>query len=187
MTAPRVLIAGIGNIFLGDDAFGVEVAQRMMQRPIPDGVRVIDFGIRGLDLAYSLLEGYPTVILVDAVPRGQPPGTLYVIEPDISSLLSTDDSVEMIDAHSMHPERVLRVAASMGAKFGRVMLLGCEPTPFNSEMDIEMELSLPVRAAVEEAIGMIDSMVNKIFQDERPLVGASAVSLDQGRRQEVSL
>src|SRR5438270_10803156 len=82
MTRPRVLVAGIGNIFLGDDAFGVEVAQRLAQRPLPAGVRVVDFGIRGLDLTYALLDGQDAVILVDATLRGGPPGTLYVIEPE---------------------------------------------------------------------------------------------------------
>src|SRR2546428_8240900 len=82
MTQPRLLVAGVGNIFLGDDAFGVEVAQRLLRRPQPEGVRVVDFGIRGLDLTYALLDGCDVAVLIDAVPRGQPPGTLYVIEPD---------------------------------------------------------------------------------------------------------
>ena len=83
MDRPRVLVAGVGNIFLGDDAFGVEVVQRLARRPLPAEVRVVDFGIRGLDLTYALLDGYETVILVDAAPRGGPPGTLYVLEPDV--------------------------------------------------------------------------------------------------------
>ncbi len=82
MTPPRILIAGIGNIFLGDDAFGSEVARRLAAQPIPDGVRVVDFGIRGFDLAYALIDGYDATILVDATPRGGSPGTLYLIEPD---------------------------------------------------------------------------------------------------------
>src|ERR1700758_4827464 len=79
---PRILVAGVGNIFLGDDAFGVEVVQRLARRALPDGVRVVDFGIRGLDLVYALLDGYETVVLVDAAPRGGSPGTLYVLEPE---------------------------------------------------------------------------------------------------------
>src|SRR5947209_6163179 len=82
MTQPRLLVAGVGNIFLGDDAFGVEVVQRLLRRPQPDGVRVVDFGIRGLDLSYALLDGYEAVILVDAAPRGAPAGTLHVLELD---------------------------------------------------------------------------------------------------------
>ena len=89
MTQPHILIACVGNIFLGDDAFGVEVAQRLMRGGLPDSVRVVDFGIRGLDLTYALLDGYETVILVDATPRGGPPGTLYVLE---LSLDGSDDT-----------------------------------------------------------------------------------------------
>ncbi|MGA2585025.1 MAG: hydrogenase maturation protease [Tepidisphaeraceae bacterium] len=179
MSAPRILIAGIGNIFLGDDAFGVEVAQMMIRRPLPDGVRVVDFGIRGLDLAYALLETIPTVIIVDAVPRGEPPGTLYLIEPDVLSLQGPGESDEMIDAHSMDPMKVLRSAASMGAKFGKVLLIGCEPTPFDAETDMQMELTPPVRNAVDEAIAMIESLVQEILRDERNLAGAGATSRGQ--------
>src|SRR5947209_2000127 len=92
--AGQILVAGVGNIFLGDDAFGVEVAQRLLRRSLPEGVRVVDFGIRGFDLAYALMrddlaEG-GTAILVDALPRGEPPGTLYVIEPDLDALGEPD-------------------------------------------------------------------------------------------------
>jgi len=83
---PRILIAGVGNIFLGDDAFGVEVVQQMAGRTFPPGVRIVDFGIRGLDLTYALLEDYDAAIIVDALPRGQAPGTLYVVEPGNSRL-----------------------------------------------------------------------------------------------------
>ena len=164
MPVPRILIAGIGNIFLGDDAFGVEVVQKMLRRPVPDGVRIVDFGIRGLDLVYSLLEEPAAVILVDAVPRGQPPGTVYLIEPDLSALQTPAGQEEAVEAHSMHPEKVLRIAASMGAKFGKVLLVGCEPTPFDPETDMQMQLSAPVAAAVDEAISLIESQVKEIFQ-----------------------
>src|SRR5437868_14687112 len=82
----RILIACIGNIFLGDDGFGVEVAQRLSSREYPEGVQVVDFGIRGMELAYTLLDDYDTLILVDAVPRGSPAGTLYLIEPDLTGI-----------------------------------------------------------------------------------------------------
>src|SRR5579884_4296763 len=82
----RILIACIGNIFLGDDGFGVEVARRLMHRQYPEGVQVRDFGIRGIDLAYAMLEDYDSLVLVDAVPRGSPPGTLYLIEPDLTGM-----------------------------------------------------------------------------------------------------
>ena len=94
---PRILIAGIGNIFLGDDAFGVEVVRRLSTRKLPQNVRVTDFGIRGYDLAYALLDGYDTTILVDACPRGEPAGTLYVIEPDVTDLGSSEDKQSAVE------------------------------------------------------------------------------------------
>jgi hydrogenase maturation protease len=160
----RILIAGIGNIFLGDDAFGCEVIRKMEQRPWPSQVRVRDFGIRGLDLAYALQEKFELVILVDAVPRGEAPGTVYLIEPDLSVLKSPQREDELIDAHTMHPEKVIRLAVSMGAEFGRILLVGCEPTPFDSEIDMQMELSPPVRAGVDQAISLIQSLVIEILQ-----------------------
>src|SRR5438552_8768464 len=114
MTPARLLIAGIGNVFLGDDAFGVEVAQRLAQRALPEAVRVVDFGIRGLDLTYALLDGYEAVILVDETPRGGPPGTLYVLEPARGAPLEAGEAEVSIEMHSMDPVRVLRLAAAMG-------------------------------------------------------------------------
>src|SRR5580704_14167575 len=114
MSERSVLIAVIGNIFFGDDAFGSEVARRLIDQPWPAGVRVVDFGIRGLDLVYALLDGYKTVILIDAVQRGDgPPGTLYVLEPQLEDL---DTSTQPIEAHTMDPVKVLQTAAAMGAR-----------------------------------------------------------------------
>src|SRR5262249_56961070 len=126
MNRPRVLVAGVGNIFLGDDAFGVEVVRRLGRRPLPDGVRVVDFGIRGLDLTYALLDGHEAVILVDALPRGGEPGTLYVLEPEIGAPLGDAPPVE---GHGMDPVKVLHLAAAMGGQVGRLLLVGCEPAP----------------------------------------------------------
>src|ERR1700682_4414087 len=109
VSAPAILVAGIGNIFLGDDGFGVEVAQRLSQRTFPQGVRVVDFGIRGLDLAYALTDGPQGTILIDAGPRGAAPGTLYVVEPDLTSLHSPNSSPVAVDAHAMNPVNVLRM------------------------------------------------------------------------------
>ncbi|HWG47160.1 MAG TPA: hydrogenase maturation protease [Gemmataceae bacterium] len=164
MHQPRILVAGIGNIFLGDDAFGVEVAQRLAQRPLPEGMRVVDFGIRGLDLAYALLDGYEAVILVDAVPRGEPPGTLYVLE------LARDElpvpAGAMIETHNMDPVKVLRLAEAMGGKMERLLLVGCEPTPVDVYEDMQSGLSDPVEATVEEAIRLIESLVARLLRGE---------------------
>ncbi len=116
-TASRVLIACIGNIFLGDDGFGVEVAQRLQRRRYPEGVQVVDFGIRGLDLAYTLLEEYDTLVLVDAVPRGGQPGTLYLIEPDLTQMNAEQGAQAgraALDTHSMDPVKVLRLCQNAG-------------------------------------------------------------------------
>ncbi len=161
MTRPRILIAGIGNIFLGDDAFGVEVAQRLTRRSLPPEVRVVDFGIRGLDLTYALLDGYEVVVLVDAVPRGGTPGTLYVLEPERDEASEAADAV--IETHNMDPVKVLRLAAAMGGKVDRLLLVGCEPAPDSDYEDMQTGLSDPVRAAVDEAIRLIESLVARLL------------------------
>ena len=114
MTGPSILVAGIGNIFLGDDAFGSEVARRLAQCKLPDEVRVVDFGIRGFDLAYALLDGYEVTVFIDATPRGGEPGTLYTIEPDLNGLDHLDAEGMMVETHGMNPMKVLGMVKSMG-------------------------------------------------------------------------
>ncbi len=157
--ARSVLIAGIGNVFLADDGFGVEVARRLAQRELPAGVKVADFGIRGMDLAYELQEDYDAAILVDAVPRGSEPGTLYVIEPD---LVSTES---VLDAHSMDPVRVLGLARTLGSLPPRVLVLGCEPATGMSLDDEElvMGLSPPVAAAIDKAVEMAETLLEDLL------------------------
>jgi hydrogenase maturation protease len=157
MSAARILIAGIGNIFLGDDAFGVEVARRLAVRPWPPGVRVVDFGIRGLDLTYALLENYDQVILVDAVQRGGKPGALYVIEPQL-------ESAGAMQTHEMAPAKALAAAKALGAALTNVILVGCEPESFGSEEEPQMGLSRAVEAAVEEAVTMIEELAGKSLE-----------------------
>jgi hydrogenase maturation protease len=158
---PTVLVAGIGNIFLGDDAFGVEVVRRLGSRDLPQAVRVADFGIRGFDLAYALQDGYETTILVDACPRGEAPGTLYVIEPDLKGL---DDpgAPQAIEAHAMNPLSVLRMARAMNIEVKNVLVLGCEPETLGGE-EGQMGLSAPVEAAVEEAVKLVESLINNVL------------------------
>jgi hydrogenase maturation protease len=162
MSKPTILIAGIGNIFLGDDAFGVEVAQRLLREPWPPEIRVLDAGIRGLDLVYRLLDGWDAVILIDAIQRGDgPPGTLYLLEPELDADNPADSQIE---AHSMDPARVLRTARSMGAQMRQVFIVGCEPSPLDEHDDglTPLAPSPPVTAAIEPAIQMIHSLVQRI-------------------------
>lgn len=149
---PRILIAGIGNIFLGDDAFGVEVVRRLMQRTWPEGVRVADYSIRGFDLAFALMDEYDAFILIDAVPRGEEPGTLYTIEVDVDAV----EEATSLEAHSLDPLRVLQMVKSMGGRPKRVLLIGCEPEQFGERMG----LSATVEASVEEAVRMAESLIN---------------------------
>ena len=163
MTMPqRILIAGIGNIFLGDDGFGCEVLRRLMGRTWPENVRVVDFGIRGFDLAYALMDGYDVTVLVDATPRGGSPGTLYTIEPDLNELDNLDPHVLMVETHGMNPLKVLGMVKSMGGEFKRILLVGCEPQTFGPE-EGQMGLSEPVEAAVDEAVKVVESLIAKIL------------------------
>jgi hydrogenase maturation protease len=162
---PAILVAGIGNIFLGDDGFGVEVVRRMAGRNLPAGVRVSDFGIRGFDLAYALQDGYETTILVDACPHGQAPGTLYVIEPDLKALDDPDSPQAMVEAHAMNPMSVLRMARAMNIELKNVLLVGCEPETLGGE-EGQMGLSAPVEAAVDDAVKLVDSLVNRILSGD---------------------
>jgi hydrogenase maturation protease len=157
----RVLVAGLGTVFLGDDGFGVEVAARLAALELP-GVHVEDFGIRGMDLAYAL-SAYEVAILVDAVPRGEAPGTLYVIEAAL------DDEAVAVDAHGMDPVKVLALARELGGPLPRVLVVGCEPQNrmTGAEDEVVAELSEPVRAAVDEAARMVRSLVDEILEDER--------------------
>lgn len=161
---PKILVAGIGNIFLGDDAFGSEVAQRLLRLDWPANVRVQDFGIRSFDLTMALVDGYDAVILVDATPRGGAPGTVYTIEPDLSELDGQPPEAAAIDTHGMDPVRVLALARSMGAQLRKVLVVGCEPLPDTVDPDSAgvMGLSEPVNAAVPEAIGTIEILVAQI-------------------------
>ncbi len=165
---PGILIAGIGNIFLGDDAFGCEVTRVLSSREQPEGVRVFDFGIRGFDLTYALLDGPETVILVDATQRGKAPGTVYVIEPELSSLHESD-AEPLVEMHGMDPVKVLHMVRSMGGQFHRVLLVGCEPQSFGSEDEGEgrIGLSRPVEAAVGEAVRLIESLVADILMKDK--------------------
>jgi hydrogenase maturation protease len=161
-TRPRVLVAGVGNIFLGDDGFGVEVARRLADTPLPDGVEVRDFGIRGMDLAYALQEDYEAVVFVDAAPRGERPGTVSLVEPELDL-----DEVEL-DTHGMHPLRVIALARAMGRVPERVLVVACEPARIvdgEHDEDLVGELSAPVAAAVDDAVALVPSIVGRLLDE----------------------
>jgi hydrogenase maturation protease len=160
---PCVLVAGIGNIFLGDDAFGVEVVQHLARRPLSAGVRVVDFGIRGLDLAYALLDPYEAVILVDAMPRGGQHGTLYVLEPELGSTPPQTEGISLMEPHNLDPARVLGLVAALGGRVQRLFVIGCEPAPPGDEADGLAEMTAPVRAAVAEAVVVVESLVARLL------------------------
>lgn len=157
MSARRILIAGIGNVFLGDDGFGVVVAERLRARSLPDGVAVVDFGIRGVDLAFAL-QDYDAAVLIDTVARGGKPGTLYVLEPE------PPPDGTAIEMHAMTPDRVL---AWVGAAAGpaTVRLVGCEPATFGPEGFGQAGLSPAVSAAVDPAIQIIEVVVDELIGD----------------------
>jgi hydrogenase maturation protease len=165
-TSKKILIAGIGNIFLGDDGFGVEVAERLARRPFPGGVRVADFGIRGFDLAYALMEGYEFTILVDAYPGEAAPGSLSVLEVH-ADCLGLPESAAVVEPHAMNPVNVLRLAARMGAKFQKIFLIGCVPATLGPE-EGQMGLSGPVSAAIDDAVELVESLVLQIFRGDWP-------------------
>ncbi|HVF92054.1 MAG TPA: hydrogenase maturation protease [Blastocatellia bacterium] len=164
MAEPRILIACIGNIFLGDDGFGCEVARRLAARELPAEARLVDFGIRGFDLAYALLDGHEVTVFVDAAPRGGEPGTLYLIEPDLDELDALDPRQAMVETHGMNPMKVLCMVKSMGGSFKRIFLVGCEPATLGPD-EGQMGLSEPVEAAVDGAVGMVESLVSRILEE----------------------
>ena len=176
MTPCRILIACVGNIFLGDDAFGVEVARRLAEIKLPDGVRAVDFGIRGLDLAYALARGHEAVILVDAAPLGGKPGTLNVLElsPEDSDVQGEGDGA-LVEAHQLDPVKVLRLARALGDCTSRVYLVGCEPGSIDPSEDFGAELSEPVRAAVSEAVPLIVALVARLLRGEEIESGGETV------------
>jgi hydrogenase maturation protease len=171
---PRVLVAGIGNIFLGDDGFGVEVVRRLAEVELPEWVRVCDYGIRGMHLAYDLVGGeYDLTIMVDATNRGDPPGTGYVIELDTAPPAERPPAdagiaAQFMDAHGMQPDVVLNLVNLLGGEVGRVLLVGCEP----AELDHRMSLSPPVEQAVDGAVAAVVDLIGEYQSDHKtPSIG----------------
>ena len=171
----RALVAGLGNVFESDDGFGVAVAAELARAPLPDGVEVADFGIRGVHLAYQLLEGYDLVVIVDAVARDGAAGTLYVIEhaPDAWRPEPAED-VPMLDAHDLSPDGVLALVPRLGGRLGRVVVVGCEPRRIAPGMG----LSQPVASSVERAARLVLEIVENA--DEGAAAPADQVRIGGG-------
>ena len=167
-TGTRVLVAGIGNVFLGDDGFGPALAERLSRRALPAGVEVVDYGIRGMDLAYALLDGWDAVVLLDASPRGEPPGTLSVIEPHV------DPAARAVETHGMDPVKVLALVQALGGAPPRTLVVACEPvTRMTGEEDeIVAALTEPVRAALDSAellvVELLDQITTPTSEEARP-------------------
>jgi hydrogenase maturation protease len=170
----KLLIAGVGNIFLGDDGFGVEVARRLASAELPAWAHVVDYGIRGMHLAYDLAGGYSSAILIDATSRGGAPGTIYVVEPDLSSPqpMADDDQAlaanPMFNAHGMQPDVVFSMLGMLDAEARHILVVGCEP----ASVDYGIGLSDPVAAAVDDAVKVVLDLVSGAAEsgDEHRLV-----------------
>jgi hydrogenase maturation protease len=156
----RLLIAGVGNIFLGDDGFGVEVVRRLTDADLPDWAHVVDYGIRGMHLAYDLANGYEAMILIDATARGGAPGTIYVLEPDLVAGPEAGTAADparypLFNAHGMQPDVVFSMLGMLDAGAREVLVVGCEP----GTVDYGIGLSAPVQQAVDEAVRIVLDLV----------------------------
>ncbi len=163
----RILIAGVGNVLRGDDGFGVEVAQALSRSDsLPDGVTVFEGGIAGIPLVQELMDGYDALIVADAIERGGAPGTIYVIEPDITDPAMLDPCAlhaSLADAHYTEPSKVLVLAKALGVLPPKIIVVGCQPAGFD---ELGAELSDEVRAAVQVALRRIESLIETLNHQE---------------------
>ncbi len=157
----QILIAGVGNAWLRDDAFGGECARRLEAEGVPDGVSVMDVGTSGLDLAYEVMRGYDALVLLDATRQGGAPGTLYVMEPERSEFEGEISDGESIDPHDMNPHTVLRFVTVTGGWPGKVLVIGCEP----GEAEPGLGLTPPVQAAVDGAVTLVRETIAELQTD----------------------
>jgi hydrogenase maturation protease len=148
---PRVLVAGVGNVFCGDDGFGSEAARRLACEPLPPGVTVVDFGIRSVHLAFELLEPFDLVVVLDAVAKSGAPGTVYLIEPG--------EEVPRVEgnAHAMDVGAALAMAREMGAAPSRLLVVGCEP----ADVSERFGLSTPVQNAIPSALELVRDVLGR--------------------------
>ena len=148
-----ILVAGIGNIFLGDDGFGSEVIRRVPEHVEAPGVRIVDYGIRGVHLAYDLLDGCDALVLVDAIPGRGAPGTLHVFAADHERLTAASG----LDGHAMDPQAVFATLTALGGTPPDTVVIGCEA----ASVDEGIGLSAAVEAAVPGAVqAVIDTVAD---------------------------
>jgi hydrogenase maturation protease len=159
---PSILLAGVGNIFLGDDAFGVETVRALAAQTLPVGVSAVDFGIRGFDLAFALLHPWDAVIIIDALSRGEPPGTLFTVKPNLTAIAAGAAREGTLNPHGMDPMHVLRLALSMGPIKPQLYVLGCEPEDFGDGLEGRMGLSPTVQASVPRAVAMLEILIGSL-------------------------
>jgi hydrogenase maturation protease len=158
----QILVAGVGNAWLQDDAFGGECARRLAARGVPSGVTVMDFGTGGLDLAYEIMRGYDALVLLDASRQGGEPGTLYVLEPSMEELAGPIEDGDVINPHGMDPQTVLRFVAAIGGFSGRVVVIGCEPGEVD---DVGVGLTPAIEGAVERALEVVSETLDELRTD----------------------
>jgi len=158
----RTLVAGVGNVFQRDDAFGVEVIRLLADRPQPPGVEIADFGIRGVHLVYELLDGCDLFVLVDAAQRGYEPGTVTVLEVEPADVARqrTAQGAGVIDAHGLAPDEVFAMLAAMGNRPGRSLVVACEP----ADVSAGMGLSDPVQEALPQAVRAVEAILEQTQQ-----------------------
>jgi hydrogenase maturation protease len=158
----QILVAGVGNAWLQDDAFGGECARRLESRGVPSGVTVMDFGTGGLDLAYEIMRGYDALVLLDASRQGQKPGTLYVLEPLMEDMAGSIEDGDVINPHGMDPQTVLRFVSAIGGFSGRVVVIGCEP----GEVDeVGLGLTPEVDDVIERAVALVRETLENLRTD----------------------
>jgi hydrogenase maturation protease len=154
-----ILVAAVGNLWLGDDGFAGEVAKRLRARELPADLAVADFGTGGLDLAYEVMRGYEALVLVDTGRQGGEPGTLYLMEVDPDSIDGGIDDTTQIDPHGMDPQTVLRFVKATGGWPGKVVVVACEPEQVE---EVGIGLSAPVAAAVDGAVELVLEAVEEL-------------------------
>jgi len=176
----RILVAGLGNIFKGDDGFGVEVARRLAARSLPSPVKVVDFGIRGIDLTYALLDGCEAAILVDTAKRGETPGTVTIIEPELPSPEELAPEDLMLEPHDLDPAKVLRLVTALGGECPRLLLVACEPETFGGEETGAMGLSQAVFEAAGKAASAVERLVDELIAQDAGKGGEQAAASSGG-------